>query len=218
MLRKVLKLSASPRQLLRGVLALNDSPHAIALGVAVGVFVGLTPTVGVQTILILALVFVCRRVAYFNGAAAMAATYISNPFTMLPMYYFWYRLGMSFFPGSAEAINLEQLLEFDGIVGWWNGMCALGLQVGIPMFAGALATAPFGSLAAYPLTYALVRWARNSNSRPPSDADGASGETAADVSDEDVTRVDDPTGAAGTHRPGSARNESRAAESTIVST
>ena len=175
MLRKVFDTSAHPRRLLRSVLALDDSPHAVALGVAIGIFVGLTPTVGIQTALILGLVVACRKVCYFNGAAAMASTYVSNPFTMVPMYYFWYRVGVRwFFPGSDANVNLDAITEFNGMAGWWAAMCDLGVRVGAPMFAGALATAPFGAIVAYATTYfALKRIHRHDDDdidqQPPSD-------------------------------------------------
>jgi len=143
------------------VLALDDSPHAIALGVAIGVFVGLTPTVGIQTVLILALVFLCRPFFYFNGSAAMAATYVSNPFTMVPLYYFWYQVGAWFIPGNISFEDFNSALQFDGFSGWWSTVCNLGVQVGIPTIIGGLLTAPFGVALAYPTAYFLVRWARS---------------------------------------------------------
>lgn len=160
MWRRVIQLSSSPRQLLSSVLALDDAPHAIALGVAIGIFVGLTPTVGIQTGLILGIVFITRRFFYFNASAAMAATYVSNPFTMLPMYYFWYHLGTWFVPGNMTFVELRAALQFDGIGGWWSSMCAVGIEVGGPMFIGALLTAPIGVLIAYPVSYFVVKWAR----------------------------------------------------------
>lgn len=173
MLRRVLKLTTSPRTLLRSVLALDDSPHAIALGVAIGIFVGLTPSVGIQTVLVLALIFICRPFFYFNGTAAMASTYVSNPLTMAPMYYFWYRLGAWFLPNADADVNFDALLQFEGLAGWWESTSTLAVQVGFPMLIGALLTAPFGAAIAYPLTHHLVRWFRNSSGAPPS----GSGET-----------------------------------------
>ncbi|MEZ6124395.1 MAG: DUF2062 domain-containing protein [Planctomycetaceae bacterium] len=170
MWRQVFQRSAHPGLLLRSVLALDDSAHAIALGVSVGIFIGLTPTVGVQTVLVLALVFLTRKFLYFNATAAMAATYISNPFTMWPLYYFWYRLGTWFYPTDFTFDQCWAALQFHGLADWWNSMWTLGVQVGGPMFLGALLTAPFGVLIAYPVTYALVKW-----SRQPSGSDGASG-------------------------------------------
>lgn len=170
MLRRVLKLTASPRTLLRSILALDDSPHAIALGVAIGIFVGLTPSVGIQTVLVLALIFICRPFFYFNGTAAMASTYVSNPLTMAPMYYFWYRLGAWFLPNTDADVNFDGLLQFEGIAGWWESTSALAVQVGFPMLIGALLTAPIGAAIAYPLTHHLVRWFRNSSGSPPSES------------------------------------------------
>jgi len=214
MLRKVFQRSAHPRQLLRSVLALNDSPHAVALGVAVGIFVGLTPTVGVQTVLILALAFLSRKVCYFNGAAAMASTYVSNPFTMLPLYYFWYQLGMWFFPGSSATIDLAPLTEFNGIAGWWNAMCDLGLNVGVPMFVGALITAPFGAVGAYAATYFALKRVHGSGDQedPPS---GAS--TGGSNVPEKVKRVDDADKSGGAHRSADAAMETTGSDSLIAS-
>jgi len=158
----------SPRVLLRSVLALDDCPHSIALGTSIGIFVGLTPSVGIQTILILAIVFLTRPFFYFNGTAAMASTYISNPLTMAPLYYFWYRLGAWFFPGYSADVNFTPLLQFEGLSGWWNATCGLAVQVGLPMLTGALLTAPIGAAIAYPLTHLLVRWFQNhDHSQPP---------------------------------------------------
>lgn len=169
MWQKIVQFSVGPRTVLRRLLALNDSAHAIALGVAVGVFVGLTPTVGVQTILILGLVLATRRFVYFNATAAMASTYISNPVTMVPMYYGWYRIGAWFSTGSLSAEEFEAMLQFQGLSGWWEAMCALGSQVALPMFVGALLTAPIGVAIAYPVTYFLVKWIRDQkpSSRKP---------------------------------------------------
>jgi len=171
MWRKVLKLSSNPRALLRSILALDDSPHCIALGVSIGIFVGLTPTVGIQTAVILGVVFLTRRFFYFNASAAMAATYISNPFTMLPLYYCWYCLGTWFFPGSMPFEEFREAMQFDGLTGWWEAMRTVGVEVGGPMFLGALLTAPFGVLIAYPTTYFLTKWSRQKSDSEPVEGD-----------------------------------------------
>lgn len=168
MLRRVLQLTGSPRTLLRSVLALDDSPHAIALGVAIGIFVGLTPSVGVQTIMVFAVIFLTRPFFYFNGTAAMASTYISNPVTMAPMYYFWYRLGARIL-GTDANVNFDALLEFEGLAGWWQATMGLAVEVGWPMLLGALVTAPVGAAIAYPVTHYFVSSWRGSNQQDIAD-------------------------------------------------
>lgn len=188
MLRRVLKLSTSPKTLLRSVLALDDSPHAIALGVGIGIFVGLTPSVGIQTILILGVILATRPFFYFNGTAAMASTYISNPLTMAPMYYFWYRLGAWFIPGTDTNVNFDSLLKFDGLAGWWQSTASLAVQVGTPMLVGALLTAPIGAAIAYPLTHYLVRVFRKSSGDDSSGSNSSDADSSSTATEETAVR------------------------------
>lgn len=167
---KLLRLSTSPRKVLRKVLALNDSPHAIALGVAIGIFFGMTPTVGLQTIFVLVTLFLTRRLFYFNGAAAMAATYVSNPITMLPLYYFWYRLGAWFTGGTATIAQLESLVTANGFSAWLEAVRNVGAEIVGPMFLGALITAPIGAAIAYPACYVLLKWTRQTPQGPATGA------------------------------------------------
>ena len=61
----------------------------VARGVAIGLFVALTPTVGLQTLLMLALCSLLRG----NFIAAFAVSWISNPITLAPLYLTYYLLG-----------------------------------------------------------------------------------------------------------------------------
>jgi len=60
-----------------------------ARGVAIGLFVALTPTVGLQTFLMLALCLLLRG----NFLFAFAVSWISNPITLGPLYLGYYLLG-----------------------------------------------------------------------------------------------------------------------------
>ncbi len=84
-------IEANPRRvrLLERVGALNIDEGTLARGVAVGLFIGMTPTVGIQTLLMLAGAFAFRA----NFLAAFAVSNVSNPLTVAPLYYGWNRLG-----------------------------------------------------------------------------------------------------------------------------
>jgi len=56
---------------------INDSPHKVAWGLAVGVFLGISPTFGLGIIIALALAILFK----FNKAAAILGSFIMNPFT-----------------------------------------------------------------------------------------------------------------------------------------
>jgi len=68
---------------------LNVDEYALARGIAVGLLVGFTPTVGIQTLLMLAGSLAFRA----NFIAAFIVSNVSNPFTMAPLYYGFNRLG-----------------------------------------------------------------------------------------------------------------------------
>ncbi len=71
------------------LLRLRGKPRFVAKGLAVGVFAGCFPFFGVQTFLGLFLAAICRG----SKVAALAATWISNPLTYLPLYLFNYKIG-----------------------------------------------------------------------------------------------------------------------------
>ena len=60
------------------ILGVHDSPHRIALGVAIGIFVTWTPTIGFQMALTLALSTLCRA----NKVVGVPLVWISNPATL----------------------------------------------------------------------------------------------------------------------------------------
>jgi uncharacterized protein (DUF2062 family) len=65
------------------LLRLREKPHKIALGFAIGAFIGFTPTIPVQTYLAVPLAFICRG----SALAAAVAVWISNPLTLVVFYY-----------------------------------------------------------------------------------------------------------------------------------
>ena len=73
---------ATPRRLIRRLLSLDDTPHAIALGTAIGMFIGLTPTVGIQMIIVLLFAVAADRTWEFR-AAAYTYVHICSSLAML---------------------------------------------------------------------------------------------------------------------------------------
>ena len=84
----------------------HGSPSFNAKGVAVGVFCGCFPFFGFQTILGLFL----ARVAKGNLFLAAIGTWISNPFTYVPLYYFNYKVGSSLLKNSPDIIFDKNLI------------------------------------------------------------------------------------------------------------
>jgi len=64
------------------LLQLDDTPHRIALAFGIGVFLAFFPILGIHTILGLLIAFLFR----LNRAAILVGIYISNPWTLAPLY------------------------------------------------------------------------------------------------------------------------------------
>ena len=150
------KLIPSPRDLLRTILTLDDSPHHVALGVAIGMFIGLTPTVGVQMLVVITLAFLTRRLFEFNRLAALLTVYVTNPITTLPIYWFNYEIGTYFVDGQMTYEAFGAVFEYHSLATWWDAVCGLFLKIGAPLIVGSLIVATVVSLPTYPVMYWLV--------------------------------------------------------------
>jgi len=150
-------LLPSPRALLRTIIKLEDSPHHVALGTAIGMFIGLTPTVGVQMICVITLAFLTRRLFVFNRLAALLTVYITNPVTTLPIYWFNYEVGRLFVDGQMTYEAFVAVFEYNSLVTWWEAVCGLFVKIGAPLIVGSLVVATVTSLATYPLMYRFVK-------------------------------------------------------------
>jgi len=139
----------NPRHLLRWLLALDDTAQNIALGTAIGVGIGLTPTFGIQMLLVLLI----APFVQFNKMVALVMVYISNPLTMLPLAYMNYRVGALFFD---ERVTYA---EFASVFGpnWQQGIGELFSDAALPVLVGSVIVAVAGGLIAYPCTLWLVQ-------------------------------------------------------------
>jgi len=140
----------SPRAILRAVLSLNDTPHNIAKGTAIGMFIAFTPTVGIQMILVM----IVAIFAKFNRKAALITVYISNPFTTIPIYWANYKIGTLFFKGTVSHDKFIEVFTYNNFTEWWESIQAIFMSIGLPLLFGSLIVSTVVGLATYP----LVRW------------------------------------------------------------
>jgi uncharacterized protein len=154
---KNLSWYSDPRSWLRAMLMLDDSSHRIALGGAIGVFIGLTPTIGIQMLLVLLLAVATRSWFHFNKVAALLMVYVSNPLTALPIYWFNYNVGTIYFPHSTTRSEFEELLQYDGFMEWCASFTRLFVDVGVPLVVGSLVVATCFGLATYPILLRVIR-------------------------------------------------------------
>lgn len=72
------------RDKLREVASINDSPRKIAISFAIGIFIGMSPVLGLHTMLGIAAAWLFR----LNKFVTIIGVYITNPWTIVPIYTF----------------------------------------------------------------------------------------------------------------------------------
>ena len=158
-------------KLINPVLHSNAPVSEVSLGVAFGVFLGLTPTVGVQMYLV-ALVWSIYRYIFgrhFSLPVGVAMVWISNPLTMVPLYYLFLVTGYRLLE-TQNGISYELFTEYIGHIssteGTWEmivaGASFLLVDLGWPMIIGSLVYAVPGFIISYFMTKRIVTSHRKS--------------------------------------------------------
>lgn len=157
------------------ILQLNDTPHRIALGVCLGFMIGASPTVGIQMILY----FVAVTLIGANRVSGLGPIWLSNPLTMVPIYYTNWRIGRFLLTGDCEAsaeskAAIAELVADPpgGQTGWftrflsldfWQDAVAVLFSIGGELWLGSLLVGALLGGAGYYFTYrALTRSRRPS--------------------------------------------------------
>ena len=118
---------------------LQGDPHYIALGMAIGVFVAITPTIPFHTAIALALALMLRG----SKAAAAIAVWISNPVTIPIFYLGSYKVG-NFILGNS--------IPFDPKYESLSELVKLGADATIAMMVGGVILGIIPGIAAYFIT------------------------------------------------------------------
>lgn len=141
----------SPRywwqEFIRQLRELRDKPHEISLGMAIGVFIAITPTIPFHTVLAVFLAALLRG----SKLAAALGVWLSNPLTIPLFYYGSYQLGRF-------VLRLPELaLPPDYSV---LSMVRLSGRATVAMLHGGVLLGILPAVAAYFLTYRFTSSSR----------------------------------------------------------
>lgn len=104
---------------------LDGDPHYISTGVAIGVFIAMTPTIPFHSILAIILAFLFHA----SKAAAFIGAWASNPVTIPFIYLANYKIGMFLIGNSTHCDD-----KYQSII----QLCKLGFEVPLAMMAGGM--------------------------------------------------------------------------------
>ena len=134
------------RDRIRSIFQLNDTPHRLALAFAVGVFIAFSPTFGLHILTCLIVAWAFR----LSKLVLITATFINNPWTIVPMYGFCIWFGSKI---MGREIGMPQIA--------WNELTLSGAYVVIkpffwPFVTGTLVVGGIAAVISYFLIYRLV--------------------------------------------------------------
>ncbi|MBC2710162.1 MAG: DUF2062 domain-containing protein [Desulfosarcina sp.] len=149
-------------QMLVRMRQLEGNPHYIALGMAVGIFVSITPIIPLQTVVAVTLAFLVRG----SKSAAALGTWLSNPLTIPLVYYANYKLGCMML-GYQKTLDS---LAFDS----FSQLMELGLEVTWAMIVGGVFIGAILGVVAYFVTFRVFITIRRQSRQ--ADTDSGSGQ------------------------------------------
>ena len=149
------------------ILHADDPPHHLALGIAIGMFVTFLPLIGIQ----MAVSFFLAWILGANKLVGVPLVWISNPFTVVPIYYPCYWLGCKLLGGGDVGVEWEQLRGHwhtintnpastwgDRAQFWWNGFFDFAGPLGLGCLIVGLT---FGIVSYYVSLLAIRRYRMN---------------------------------------------------------
>jgi uncharacterized protein (DUF2062 family) len=134
------------------LLTLNHTPHGIALGVALGVFIAITPTYGFHTLLVILAAFLIPKA---NKIAIFLGTNISLPPTLPFITWGGYEIGRLIFPGKYPQLS-EEFFKGLSRLSVWNILMTIK-HLYLPLFVGSVVLGIACGLLFYALAY-FVTW------------------------------------------------------------
>lgn len=126
-------------------LRLQGTPEQLARGMASGVFSGCYPLFGFQTLIGIAVATVLRG----NRIMAAAATWISNPFTYVPIFAFNFQVGHWMLGGGP----VEVFDDLDSLKGWMD----MGADVTVRLMLGSTVVGIVAGVISYFVGVRLIR-------------------------------------------------------------
>lgn len=142
------------RPLLRLVKGFRGSPEAIAGGFSLGIFIALTPTVGVQIIIAVFLATLLK----VSRPAALIAVMVTNPLTIPPIFTVNYWVGNLFLAGPSVAEVYSHFMKIATQIAkldFWEvgdlirAFAETGQEMLIPLILGSVIVAVLSGIISY---------------------------------------------------------------------
>jgi hypothetical protein len=156
------------------ILHIDDSPHKIALGLAIGLFIAWTPLLGLHLLIVIFLSMLLRA----NKFAGLVSVWVSNVFTFFIIYYPSYLIGKavctvfsyhSRLSGEEVSASFNQLFSPSNILTgfftkqYWIQFWDLTKSIGLELWIGGFIIGGLVAVCSYVICYKLIMSHRAKN-------------------------------------------------------
>lgn len=139
------------RDKLREVITVKDSPRKIAISFAIGIFIGMSPFLGIHTVMGIIAAWLFK----LNKFVTIIGVYITNPWTIVPIYTFatWF---------GAKLLGIDSIIPSIN----WNDIKLVDIikEMGTllwPFVVGTTLLGLFSAIVSYIIVYQAVVRNRN---------------------------------------------------------
>ncbi len=137
--------NALVKRFYRRFISLKGNPEQVAIGLSIGVFVGVTPTIPFHTLIAFILALALKQNC---TASVLGATAVANPLTIPFLYITEYHLGKYLLGSNVKEVVFADYHMWDILnVGW---------SVAYPLLVGGIALAVISALPAYVIARRIV--------------------------------------------------------------
>jgi len=138
-------LSLSDR--LRIIFSVKDTPKKIAFAFAVGIFIGISPFLGLHTLMAIAFASILR----LNKLVTLAGAFVTNPLTIIPIYSFatWMGTKMTGHENTFSQTNFKEITIIN--------IFSILRELILPFFVGTIAFGLIAGVLSYLFVYYIVK-------------------------------------------------------------
>lgn len=135
------------RDKIRLILSVKDTPHRISMAFAVGIFIGMSPLLGLHTILGILVAYLFR----LNRLVTIVGVYITNPWTIIPIYTFSTWVGVKCLGIDKVLPNIDwKHITFGALLNDFSSLI-------MPFIVGAFLVGTLLSIISYIIIYRLAK-------------------------------------------------------------
>ncbi len=132
---------------LRIIFSVKDTPKKIAFAFAVGIFIGISPFLGLHTLMAIAFASILR----LNKLVTLAGAFVTNPLTIIPIYSFatWMGTKMTGHENTFSQTNFKEITIIN--------IFSILRELILPFFVGTIAFGLIAGVLSYLFVYYIVK-------------------------------------------------------------